>query len=142
MGVDLRKLIQGAVKTAFTKQLGNIPKDAVYVSLNRGYDTATSTTTNLTPPVEVTVKAVFVRKKDSLAVLAKLAPRGNLDTTNNLDTIEGNLPKLVALVAALQLGSVVPKTNDELQCEGVTYTIEAFEPDSAGAHYKLTLREP
>ncbi len=134
MGIKAAK-IQKLVNNALTKQLGDLAETATFISIASVYDHTDSDTTETRTSTTVQ-GVVFYEKKDSLALYARLAARGSVDT------VESNLPQLTAVVAGVQLSGVTPKVNDVLKRGSTEYTIEKVTIDPAGAAYIFGLRLP
>jgi len=134
---DLNKLLNKQVASAINKSLGTLATDATYISITGAYDTTTGEATRTTT-TSVACKAAFVSKTDRLALLARLAARGSVDT------VESNMPALSAIVPVKTLldAGVTPKVNDTITHggTGAVYTVESIK--SPGGAYILGLRLP
>lgn len=132
---SFRTLVNKQVLKAFNKTLGDISEQATLTPITASYNTATAIDTP-TEGTAITFKAVFVGDAKRLALLARLAARGSVDT------IEGNADALAVLVPAAALGGYVPKRKDKITRGADAYTVESVTVDPVAALYKLSLRLP
>ncbi len=134
----IRVKMQKVMFKVITKLLGDIPEAATYSSLDTDYDTNTSSVSNNTEPVEVAIKAIFVKNKNQLQILQKLLQGTQVEPQE----MQG--PTLKAIVSAKQLadGGVTPKVNDTIERGVDLFTIDKVEVDPLQSVYSFTLSQP